>query len=144
MEIRDPIHGFIQPEGIETELLDSMLMQRLLGIKQLALACLVYPGLHYTRFEHSLGAMHVADRMARAIGLPDHPRRLVSLATLLHDLGRGPFSHFAKQLLERFVSQGLIQEANVDSFHERITVDVIRRDRGIRRALGRRLDQVIG
>jgi HD superfamily phosphohydrolase len=144
LEIRDPIHGFIQPEGIEIDLLDSMPMQRLRGIKQLALASLVYPGAHHTRFEHSLGAMHVADRMAKAVGLTGERRRLVRLATLLHDLGHGPFSHVAEQLLERFGNRDLIDEARVDAIHERITLDVIRRDPGIRRVLGRRLDPVIG
>ncbi|HUM81677.1 MAG TPA: hypothetical protein PLQ38_07840, partial [Methanothrix sp.] len=59
-EIRDPVHGYIRLDGLASELADTPQMQRLRWIKQLGLASLVYPGANHTRFEHSLGAYHLA------------------------------------------------------------------------------------
>ena len=76
---------------------------------------MVYPGAMHTRFEHSLGVMHVASRMFGALlrrsrdilcsdyGFGDdslgRQRRIIRLAALLHDLGHGPFSHAVENLL---------------------------------------------
>lgn len=77
---------------------------------------MVYPGATHTRFAHSLGVMHVASRMFDALlrrsgevlcsgdyGYDDaslaRQRRIIRLAALLHDLGHGPFSHAAEELL---------------------------------------------
>ena len=59
-KIRDPVHGFIHFSDREKEIIDSIWFQRLRGIKQLALTCVVYPGAMHTRFEHSLGVMEMA------------------------------------------------------------------------------------
>ena len=54
--IRDPIHGNIRLNELELELLDTPQVQRLRRIKQNGLCHIVYPAMHSTRFEHSLGA----------------------------------------------------------------------------------------
>lgn len=59
-ELRDPVHGFIHRTSLEQEIIDTAVFQRLRRIRQLALAALVYPGAVHTRFEHSLGVMHLA------------------------------------------------------------------------------------
>ena len=59
-EIADPIHKFIRFTDLERKIIDSSVFQRLRRIKQLAGAHLVYPGAQHSRFEHSLGTMHVA------------------------------------------------------------------------------------
>ena len=64
LELRDPIHGFIQRSDLEARVIDTSVFQRLRGIKQLALANLVYPGAKSSRFDHSIGVMHVAGRLA--------------------------------------------------------------------------------
>ena len=43
-EVRDPIHGFVHPEPDEREIVDTAVFQRLRGLRQLAMAQLVYPG----------------------------------------------------------------------------------------------------
>ena len=43
MEVRDPIHGLIGYDEKEEKLISSSIFQRLRGVKQLALANLVYP-----------------------------------------------------------------------------------------------------
>ena len=55
MEIRDPIHGFINFSEDEIRIINSAPFQRLRHIRQLALTSLIYPGAVHTRFEHSLG-----------------------------------------------------------------------------------------
>jgi len=88
--IRDPVHGDIELSEAETAVVDSEAMQRLRRIKQLSFCSLVYPGANHTRFEHSLGTMHLAGRIARKLGLDEAPIRM---AGLVHDIGHLPFSH---------------------------------------------------
>ncbi|NLV28454.1 MAG: HD domain-containing protein [Methanomicrobiales archaeon] len=91
--IKDPVHGYIQVDSSLLPLLDSPLVQRLRYIRQLGFSFLVYPGAHHTRFEHSLGTMHLAHALAERLSLTDSETRHVTAAGLLHDIGHGPFSH---------------------------------------------------
>ncbi|MBI5280180.1 MAG: HD domain-containing protein [Candidatus Solibacter usitatus] len=114
-EIRCPIHGFIEINDWERAIIDEPAFQRLRRIRQLAWTDHIYPGAMHTRFEHSLGVMHTASMLYDAIvknslevlrselsynedGLR-RDRQLVRLAALLHDVGHGPFSHAAEELL---------------------------------------------
>jgi hypothetical protein len=102
-EIRDPVHGYVRLEGLALELADTPQMQRLRWIKQLGLANLVYPGANHTRFEHSLGAYHMAALLTRHLGLEEEDRLLVGAAALLHDVGHGPLSHATESALAPFL-----------------------------------------
>jgi len=102
-EIRDPVHGYVLLEGLALELADTLQMQRLRWIKQLGLASLVYPGANHTRFEHSLGAYHLADLLANHLGLPEEDKILVGSAALLHDVGHGPLSHATEAALAPYL-----------------------------------------
>ncbi|MEM4793666.1 MAG: HD domain-containing protein, partial [Pyrobaculum sp.] len=63
--IRDPVHGFIKLTEEEVRLIDGEpLIQRLRYIKQLGFAYLVYPTATHSRFDHSLGVMHIATLIA--------------------------------------------------------------------------------
>jgi HD superfamily phosphohydrolase len=62
-EIRDPIHGFVTLNEWERDIINLPAFQRLRRIRQLSLTDMVYPGAMHTRFEHSLGVMHVVTRM---------------------------------------------------------------------------------
>ncbi|AEA13263.1 metal dependent phosphohydrolase [Thermoproteus uzoniensis 768-20] len=97
--VRDPVHGFIKLTEEEVKLIDGEpIIQRLRYVKQLGFVYLVYPAATHTRFDHSLGVMHVAtligERVMQQIGETD-PRLLKHLrvSALLHDLGHLPFSH---------------------------------------------------
>jgi uncharacterized protein len=94
--IRDPVHNFVRLRDKEVNPINTPVFQRLRGIRQLALANLVYPGAVHTRFDHSLGVCHVAGLMADELDLPPDQVELVRLAALLHDLGHGPFSHVSE------------------------------------------------
>ena len=99
IRIRDPLHGTIQLSDLEGRLLDSQPMQRLRGIRQLAMAYLVYPGANHTRFEHSIGTLFLADKICRELSLPKEKTGKVRAAALLHDVGHTAFSHEAEAVL---------------------------------------------
>jgi len=99
--LRDPVHGDIQIDDLESCLILSRPMQRLKGIKQLGLVETVYHGACHSRFEHSLGCMYMAGRMAEYLGLPLEDVRKVRLAGLLHDLGHSALSHAVEGVLSR-------------------------------------------
>ena len=65
--VRDPIHNFVLLPDELQPVVDSAALQRLRGIRQLALASLVYPGAIHTRFDHTLGVANVAGMMAEAL-----------------------------------------------------------------------------
>ena len=120
-EIRDPIHGFVTLNEWEKDIIDHPVFQRLRRIRQLSMTDMVYPGAMHTRFEHSLGVMHVATRMFDHIrdrrleflktelsfteGGLEKDRVLVRLSSLLHDVGHAPFSHAAEGLMDKDLSQ---------------------------------------
>src|SRR5690348_11142957 len=74
-------------------------VQRLRYVRQLGHAFLVYPGATHSRFEHALGAYHLARRAlsqleaAGDVRLDAAERARLKLAALLHDIGHYPFSH---------------------------------------------------
>jgi HD superfamily phosphohydrolase len=99
--LRDPVHGAIRIDELEWHLIRSRPVQRLKGIKQLGLVEAVYPGASHSRFEHSLGTMHMAGRMAGHLGLSQEEVAKVRLAGLLHDLGHSALSHAVEGVLSR-------------------------------------------
>lgn len=99
--VKDPVHGYIHVSELERELMDTLPLQRLRRVKQLVFADYVYPGANHTRFEHSLGVMHLAGVLGRS--LPEEMNKeevqMARIAGLFHDLGHGPFSHTFEQVL---------------------------------------------
>ncbi|TWT99133.1 HD domain protein [Botrimarina colliarenosi] len=111
--VHDPVHGYVPfvsvvPDGETSErtLLDHPWLQRLRQIHQLQTAWWVYPSAEHTRFQHVVGAMHMASRVTDVLYESLHevcggdvPSRhavdcLCRMAALLHDVGHGPFGHF--------------------------------------------------
>ena len=114
--LRDPVHGDIELTREEIRVIDTPQFQRLRGIKQLGTAYLVFPGATHTRFEHSIGTLHMTDRLVDAVNknaerapdtcrsIGDDERRLLRFAALLHDVPHIPFGHNIEDqtgLLER-------------------------------------------
>ena len=65
LDIIDPIHDFVRAYGGEIKIIDNPIFQRLRRIRQLSGAYLTYPGAQHTRFEHSLGVMHITDKLLK-------------------------------------------------------------------------------
>jgi HD superfamily phosphohydrolase len=146
--IADPIHQYIlytRPDGVpgeatEQDLIDSAWMQRLRRVPQLQSARWVFPAAEHSRFQHSLGAMHLAGRFAQQLhaslkaefsDAPSAPlfEELLRVAGLLHDVGHGPFGHFFD---DNFL-------ADFDLTHEKVGQRIIREElgeliRGLRRS----------
>ncbi|MHC1626098.1 MAG: HD domain-containing protein [Methanoculleaceae archaeon] len=104
--IRDPVHGNVEVQSWILPILDSPAVQRLRHIRQLGFAHLVYPGANHTRFEHSLGTMHLAMMMARHLGYDRDEQRLIMASALLHDIGHGPFSHTSEGIMKELLGRG--------------------------------------
>src|SRR5690242_76961 len=103
--IRDPLWNNIAVDPLAMRLVDTPAFQRLRYVRQLGLAFLVYPGASHSRFEHALGAYHLA-RVALAMlaergdleGIDDALLSEVRVAMLLHDIGHYPFSHALEEI----------------------------------------------
>ncbi|MFX1577445.1 MAG: HD domain-containing protein [Promethearchaeota archaeon] len=113
--IKDPLYGYVAITPLEKDIIDTRVVQRLRRLRQLAGAEFVYPGANHTRFEHSVGAMHLAGLMADNITEDETEIQALRLAGLLHDVGHGPFSHIFEEIL-----------AKKDQNHEDITSWLIR------------------
>lgn len=113
--IRDSIHGDIFLTQVEFKVVDTPEFQRLRRLKQLGMTYLVYPSANHTRFEHSLGALHLAGRVADRLGLSEEDKKKIRIAALLHDIGHGPLSHTSEALLECYLNES----------HEKITRSIV-------------------
>ena len=104
LDIIDPIHQFIRVYDYELPIIDSPLFQRLRRIRQLSGAHLTYPAAQHSRFEHSLGVMHIASQAGFALNekgfLNSDEIQILRLAGLLHDIGHGPFSHLFEEIMQ--------------------------------------------
>lgn len=105
--IKDPVYGYIRLTEIERNVIDTLAVQRLRRIRQLAGAEYVYPAANHTRFEHVLGAMYLAGVVAENIPteLSADEKQKVRLAALLHDVGHAPFSHLFEPFLLKYLGR---------------------------------------
>ena len=101
--VLDPVHGYIELDNLAQDLLSTPHMQRLRRVRQLGFSNLVYPGANHTRFEHSLGAMYLASELTRSLDSIEEDRKIeIKAATLLHDIGHGPFSHVTENVIDKY------------------------------------------
>lgn len=61
--ILDPIHGLVKLSEIEKWILSQKPFNRLRRVKQNTFLYLVFPSANHTRFEHSIGVMHLAQQI---------------------------------------------------------------------------------
>ena len=140
--LRDPVHGDVYLTHEELLVLDTPEMQRLRGVKQLGTAYLVYPGAVHTRFDHSIGVLHMTQKMIEAVnrnfelapretlGISEREARVLRIAALVHDVTHIPFGHhiedqagmfrrhdsgarFRRQLAPETVLGGLLERLGV-------------------------------
>lgn len=104
------------------KLIDTREFQRMRFIRQNGLANFVFHGAEHSRFSHSMGVAYLAhemhDRIVRNMGEQPSEQWELSLgaASLLHDIGHGPFSHTLEEILKN---------NNVSFSHETMTRRII-------------------
>jgi len=132
--INDPVHGFIEIEdGIISELIKHPFFFRLNRIKQLGPSDYVFPGGRHTRFEHSIGAYHLACQAIKTLkqkgtDISREDADGVKIAMLLHDIGHGPFSHVLEESLVHGLSHEdittLLMKRLNETFHGELTTAI--------------------
>lgn len=123
---RDNIHKDIKWDALATAIINTPEFQRLDGIKQLGFAELVYRGAKHSRFDHSVGTYWLARQIMQLIPLNhqrlgiafptsgefneclgigarliDNITRIVSNASLLHDIAHIPYGHTLEDEYQR-------------------------------------------
>lgn len=109
-----PIHGIIRLTALEISFINHPLYQRLRNIKQNSFLYKVFPSAVHSRFEHSLGVLHLSNEILKNLHLnairygvkyndghvfsavnsiPKSNIQELRLAALMHDIGHGPMSH---------------------------------------------------
>lgn len=120
--ILDPLHGDIKLSEVEKWIIQQPIFTRLRRVKQNTFLYYVFPSANHTRFEHSIGVMHLAGKIFDsckenfATGQKKKEKYSIKgetsffdlnkldereevfyqelrLAALLHDIGHGPLSH---------------------------------------------------
>lgn len=107
----DPIHPDLKIPDYLQPLIKSYPVQRMRFIKQLGLKAYSgeFPSANHTRYEHSIGTMHLANKICGRIpekttdpdlrGSIKERTPLIVVAAFLHDIGHGPFSHVTDDVL---------------------------------------------
>jgi len=121
---KDPIHSLVRVnDDLIWKLIQTPEFQRLRRIKQLGGTHIVYSTAEHSRFSHSLGVYFIAKRMMDVLNkekkekFNDEERMLVLCASLLHDVGHGPFSHSFESVLgidhEVFTRRILLEDTHI-------------------------------
>jgi hypothetical protein len=141
--IRIPLSGLINLTALELQLIDTQAMQRLRKVRQLGGTYIVYPGATHTRFEHSLGALDMAEKMLDALErnhvlsnpttVTVEDRELVRLAALVHDIGHLPYGHTLEDEVGIFIKHD----------DPRILSLLFSKESEVGHALGPKRDQII-
>jgi len=101
--VLDPVHGYIELDDFVLDLLGTSQVQRLRRVRQLGFSNLVYPGANHTRFEHSLGTMYLASLLIKNLDSIEEDTKIeIKAASLLHDIGHGPFSHVTENIIDKY------------------------------------------
>ena len=97
--MRDPLHGDIRMTEFEWQILKSKEFQRLRRIKQLGFTHLVYTGAEHTRMSHTVGTVHIADKILRGIediagqSVATEQRLMARTYALIHDITHIAYGH---------------------------------------------------
>jgi HD superfamily phosphohydrolase len=104
--IKDCIYGHFAIPELCSKFVDVPEFQRLRRVRQLGLVHYIYPSATHTRFEHSLGVMHLAGRMVdqlrNFVQIDQRTKQLIQLAGMYHDIGHFAFSHLFDSTLHLF------------------------------------------
>lgn len=143
--ILDPLHGDIKLSEVEKWIIQQPIFTRLRRVKQNTFLYYVFPSANHTRFEHSIGVMHLAGKIFDSCkenfatgkkkkekysikgetsffdlnNLGDREEvfyQELRLAALLHDIGHGPLSHlFDEFAISKDVFLNIVKGSSVIS-----------------------------
>lgn len=118
-KVKDCIYGYVTIPNLCYKFLDVLELQRLRRIKQLGNAHRVYQSATHTRFEHSIGVMHLAGVLAKHLAVEEKYIPLIQLAGLYHDVGHMPYSHLFDRILEITKPKNILlehEDRSIDTF----------------------------
>lgn len=119
-KLNDPVYGFIQiNDPLIFKIINHRYFQRLRRIKQMGLSELVFPSATHTRFQHAIGTMHLMQKAVSSlrekdVDISSKEEQGLLIASLLHDIGHGPFSHSTEYFLFQHTSHEVISTKIVD------------------------------
>ena len=103
--VRDGLYDLIPLSRREVALMSTDAFLRLDRIQQLGFVSRVWPGAKHTRYEHSIGVMHLTRQAAGHLAktpagswITIEDALTIIAAALLHDIGHYPFSHAIEEL----------------------------------------------
>lgn len=104
--VRDALYNRIPLSQAEIAIMGTPVFLRLDRVQQLGFVSRIWPGAKHTRYEHSLGVLHLTrlavDHLRRQTPvrdlITDEDARTIAAAALLHDIGHYPFSHAIEEL----------------------------------------------
>uniref|UniRef100_A0A182MNN1 HD/PDEase domain-containing protein n=1 Tax=Anopheles culicifacies TaxID=139723 RepID=A0A182MNN1_9DIPT len=108
LTVHDPVYGTFQLPPYIHAVVSTVEFSRLKHLKQLGVSNVIFETALHTRYDHSLGACYLAERLLHQVNKTlDKPitkdeRKCVLLAAVLHDLGHGPFSHLWEKFVEAY------------------------------------------
>jgi HD superfamily phosphohydrolase len=168
-----PVSGFVRLYPEELAVVDHPSFQRLRRLRQLGFAHYVFPGATHTRFEHSIGTLHVAQKIIDSINenyrrsntgtgrsanqpidstpweisfVGENEARLIRLAALLHDIGHLPFGHTLEDELSHLrPHDGLerLRRVSTQYFQEYVIDPKLPVDEKLKHSTGWKLEDLI-
>lgn len=91
--VNDCVYGIVLIPLYARKVIETPLFQRLGRIRQLGNLSWAWPSATHTRLEHSLGTLHLAETYSTHFEFKNVVREAFGLASLLHDIAHGPYSH---------------------------------------------------
>lgn len=103
-QMNDTVHGYIPLTRLATEIIDTEQFKRLERLHQLGTCFYVFRGATHTRFEHSVGTYHLAERICRCISVRTPRDKLDSWLIKIPELQNYyTRSHKKKNLFDDYV-----------------------------------------
>lgn len=97
----DPLYGRIEFTEFEYGLLKLSEVQRLRYVRMCNINSLLVTGAsEISRFEHTIGVLHLTKQWCKAHKIADSIARNIIAAAVLHDMQTGPFGHSMQYVLE--------------------------------------------
>lgn len=131
---KDPVHHYVYvKDRLIWDLINTKEFQRLRRIRQLGTSFYTFHGAEHSRFSHSLGVYEITRKIISQFerndyeDWPKEERLLCLCASLLHDLGHGPFSHSIEKVFgtnhEEWSCRMVLEDTEVNRVLKQVSPD---------------------